>query len=535
MRPISKPSAMSRQVKAIAALIVAFGVLLSAGCSAARTTAGDNTLRWALAAAPRAIDMYSDFNSNANTVDTLVYDTLVELDGLKLKPGIARSWKEASKTSYIYDLDPAAKFSDGSPVTAADVAFSFNRHIAKGSTSQSVSHLRTLRKVIVSGPHQVTMELTQPDSTWKYDPLFAPIVKESVVQKAGDEYGKPGQVIMGSGPYVVSKFSASSGITLTRNKHYWRPDVPGFNSVDFSYISDPSSLALAIHSGDVDGAFAVPISSTKLFKSLKGIQLLEGDGLSVASLSMDMTSRPFNDIHVRKAIAYSWPAQQFVDHVLDGYASPANAISSPGFWTNLVDTKRSAQVFDSIPRYGFNMAEAKQELAKSSVPGGFSMRISYPDSRPELGQALQVLAENLSDLRIKLTVKEMPYAQWSTMISAHKDLGAQVAQWNPDYPDPSDLILSQYPSSHAAENQYNLANFKNKQVDDLINKELASDNDTQRAMIMQTILQQVGHEVPNINLYWPHAVMALASGYSFSNYNGMTNLSMWLGGLSRRR
>lgn len=520
-------------LKALGAMTAILGLTLTSGCSA-RSAADDNSLKWAIAAAPRALDMYSDFNSNANTIDTLVYDTLVELDGVKLKPGIARSWKEADKTHYVYHLDPKAKFSDGSPVTPDDVAYSFNRHIAENSTSQAVSHLRTLKRAVVTGGREVTMELTQPDATWKYDPLFAPIVKRDVVERAGDQYGKPGQVVLGTGPYTVDKFSASSGVTLKRNDNYWKSNQPSFDKVEFSYISDPSALSLSIHSGDIDGAFAVPISSTRLFDSMNGVQLLEGDGLSVASLSMDMDSKPFDDIHVRRAIAYSWPAADFVNYVLNGHGVVANSISSPGFWENLVDEQESDDIFGSIPSYSFDKSKAKQELAKSSAADGFSTSVSYPDNRPELGQALQVLARNLADLNIKLTVKEMPYPQWSTMISSHKDLKMQIAQWNPDYPDPSDFILSQYLSSHAAENQYNLANYRNKEIDAMVDKELASDDDSERTEIMQTILQQVARDVPNVNLYWPNSVMALRDDFTFDDYSGMTNLSMWTENLHKK-
>ncbi|WP_022881490.1 ABC transporter substrate-binding protein [Gryllotalpicola ginsengisoli] len=524
-----------RRGLAVVAVGVAAAIAL-AGCSSgsnASSSTQQTTLKWAIASAPRALDTYGDFSSNAEVVDSLVYQNLVTLKNLKLEPSIAKSWKATDSTHYVYELDPDATFSDGNPVTADDVAYSFNRMVAEGSTSQAISHFKTLKSVAVTGDHEVTVTLTQPDATWIYDPLFAPIVEKSVVEKAGSQYGAPGSKIIGSGAYKVDTYSADSGIKLTLNQKFWGKK-PAIKEVDFSYIADPSSLALALRSGDVDGSFGISLSQISQFSKLDGVNLVEGDGLSVVSLMMDLDTKPFDDIHVRKAFAYAWDAKSFVNNVLDKHADVANAITSPGFWTNLTSDSETDKILSSVPSYSFDMTEAKKELAESSVPDGFSTSISYPDSRPELGQALQVLAQNLKKLGITLTVKEIPYAQWVTLISAHKDLTIQIAQWNPDYPDPSDFIVSQYLSTHAVENQYNLSNYKNPEVDKLINQELASSSDSERATLMQQVLQKVAADVPNVNMYWPHTVMAIRGPFTYSNYNGLYYSGMWVDNISQK-
>jgi peptide/nickel transport system substrate-binding protein len=491
-------------------------------------------LKWAIAAAPRAIDMYTDFSSNANVVDALVYDELVKLNNLKLEPSLATKWEAKDATTYVYTLRDDAKFSDGNPVTANDVAYSFNRNIAEGSTSQAVSHLKTMKEAKVTGDHEVTITLTKPDATWQYDPLFVPILEEAVVEKAGAQYGAPGTTIVGSGPYTVESFDASSGIKLKRNEKYWG-EKPGAATVSFSYISDSSALALALRSGDIDGYFSVPLSKLSQFKDVKDVSIEQGDGLAVASLMFDTEQKPFDDIHVRKAISAAWDGAGFTKSVLDGHAEPANAIASPGFWTNLASKDEVKKIYDSIPSIPFDLKNAKDELAQSSVPDGFSASISYPDSRPELGQALQVLAENLKQLGITLTVKEIPYQQWVSIVSGeHKGLTIQVAQWNPDYPDPSDFILSQYPSSHAVAGQYNLSNYKNPEVDKLIDQELASTDNAERVSLMTEILQKVAADVPNVNLYWPNTLMAIRAPYSYSDYNGLYYAEPWIYNVTKK-
>jgi peptide/nickel transport system substrate-binding protein len=526
----------ARRKRYLATAALSVGALALSACggstgdgSSASSGSGssDFSLKWAIASAPRALDYYTDFSSNAAVVDSLVYESLVKLDDLQLQPSIATSWTATTPTTYVYELDPKATFSDGKPVTADDVAFSFNRHLAPGSTSASISHLKTLKTATVTGEHEVTLELTQPDATWIYDPLFAPVVEKSVVEAAGTQYGAPGQTVIGTGPYKVKSFDAANGIVLERNDAYWGKK-PAAKDISFTYIADPSSLALALRSGDVDGSFGVALSKAAQFSKLPDVSLVKGEGLATASLMFDMDTAPFNDIHVRKAIAYAWNGKDFAANVLGGYADPANAIASPGFWTNVASNDDVSTIYDSIPTYDFNMDSAKAELAQSSVPTGFTTSISYPDSRPELGQALQVLAQNLQQLGITLNVNEIPYQQWVTLITSHDNLTVQVAQWNPDYPDPSDFILSQYASSHAVKNQYNLSNYRSPAVDDLINKELASTDKAERAKDMSTILQTVANDVPNVNLYWPNSLMTIRSPYSYEGLNGLYYAEPWI-------
>jgi peptide/nickel transport system substrate-binding protein len=347
------------------------------------------------------------------------------------------------------------------------------------------------------------------------------------VQSAGSNYGAPGTKIVGTGPYMVQSFSASAGITLVRNPFYWGKKPPVM-TIKFSYISSPETLALAMRSGEVDGEFAIPTDSAKLFTTLPDTSVITAPGLSVASLSFDMSEKPWNDIHVRKAFAYAWNAHAFTESVLQGYASPAVAVEEPEDWTNVASPNQVSQYYSRIPAYPFSLAKARQELKQSSVPNGFSASISYPQTDPDLGEALQALAQNLSQIGIKLTVSEIPEQQWVSVITGHQNLGLEVVTWYPDYPDPSDLILSQYPSSHAIPNQYNLANFKDPTVDNLINAELASTNEAVRAQDMANVLKIVGQQVPDLYLYWPKTVLAIRKPFGYNGYNGFYDTGQWI-------
>ena len=225
LRQLISGTAADRRRGVAVCVAVTVSAMLAAACSGGGSSAcstgsgsSTDTLTWALPASPTS-DMFSDFSTTSDTVIELISDGLVTLHDLKLEPDLATSWKAISPSTYVYTIRKGVRFSDGKPVTTADIIYSLERNTGPKTASQTASHLNHLKSIYASGPDQVTATLTQPDSTWPYDPLFAPIVEKSLVQSEGSDYGAPGTKIVGTGPYMVQSFSASTGITLVRNPY----------------------------------------------------------------------------------------------------------------------------------------------------------------------------------------------------------------------------------------------------------------------------------------------------------------------------
>lgn len=485
------------------------------------------TLRWAISGPPRALDVYRDASLNALVVLNVLYDRLVVLDDLKLRPSLATGWRQPDPLTYVYSLRGDAVFSDGRPVTAADVAFSFMRHIGAGSTSQIAAHLKTLRLVEATGPHEVTVHLKTPDATWIYDPLFVPVVEQQDVQGSGGRYGAPQEVPVSSGPYQLVRFDAEHGIELVRNERYWgERGVP--DRVAFSYVADPGSLALSLRGGVMDGTFNLSPTFLPLFCTLRAVQCLHGAGLALVSLVFNLEKWPYNDIHVRRAIAYSWPAADFTQKVIHGAGRPANTAVAPGFWSNLLPAATVAADYARLPTFSFNPQRARQELAASSAARGFAETVSFPDVYPVLGEALQVLAENLAPLGITLNIREIPYQRWVGRLAGRSGLGLEIAHWNADYPDPSELAVSFYAGSHAVAGQFNISNYHNALVDRLLDMQAAASDPAERASLLMQALQIVANDIPNVNLYWEDSAMALSNTYRYHNFNGLSTMEQWI-------
>ncbi|QHC35168.1 ABC transporter substrate-binding protein [Komagataeibacter xylinus] len=507
-------------------MLVICGVALGHGV-ARDAVAAPTTLRWAIGGPPRALDVYRDASLNALVVLNVLYDRLAVLDDLKLRPSLAISWRQTDPLTYVYSLRDDAVFSDGQPVMAADVAFSFMRHIGAGSTSLIAAHLKTLRLVEATGPHEVTVHLKTPDATWIYDPLFVPVVEQQDVQRRGTRYGAPQEVPVSSGPYQLVRFDAEHGIELVRNTRYWGPrGVP--DKVTFSYIADPGSLALSLRGGVIDGTFNLSLTFLPLFCNLQDVHCLHGAGLALVSLIFNLEKWPYNDIHVRRAIAYSWPAADFTQKVIHGAGRPANTAVAPGFWSNLLPAGEVAASYASLPTFSFNPQLARRELAASTVAKGFTETVSFPDVYPVLGEALQVLAENLAPLGITLNIKEIPYQRWIGRLAGRTELGLEIAHWNADYPDPSELAVSFYAGSHAVAGQFNISNYRNPSVDRILDRQAVASDPAERASLLMQVLQIVANDIPNVNLYWEDSWMTISNTYKYHDFNGLSTMEQWI-------
>ena len=205
-------------------------------------------------------------------------------------------------------------------------------------------------------------------------------------------------------------------------------------------------MLLAMRSGEIQGTFKVPFPQIAQYKQLPGVNVQTASAETPGYLSLDVSDPPFSDIHVRRAIAYAVNQAGMVHAVLNGYGSPAPTMPPPQQWGDVMSPSKVAAFYKTIPKYPFNLAKAKAELAKSSVPHGFTANITYPNSSPELGEALQILAQDLKQIGITLNVKEIPHSQWVNVFYVHHNpLGPQVGEWTPDYPGPRRRAISALP------------------------------------------------------------------------------------------
>jgi len=334
--------------------------------------------------------LWAGFQTNGNLI-------MATPDGKGFQPYIARSWKISNGGKvFTFQIDPNAKFCDGSAITANDVVFSFKRASAKKAIV-SWQYPKGMRARALGNKTVVITLPTANASFLSYLTLWGTaIVSKSYARKAGAKglASKP----LGSGPFCLKSWRKGSEIDLTRNRYFWLKDkqgrrLPYLDAVTWKIVKDDTARVVALQSGQVDVITPVPPAQFAGLKANKSLTAGESALLGTISLFTNFKTPALADERVRQALNYAVDKEGIVKAVLFGHGRPA---LSPLFLANYTTEKYG---------YPFNLAKAKQLMAQSKFPKGFAATVTYTGGDSIAQQTLVILKDQWSKIGVKIELK----------------------------------------------------------------------------------------------------------------------------------
>ncbi|MDR1068154.1 MAG: ABC transporter substrate-binding protein [Clostridiales Family XIII bacterium] len=471
-----------------------------------------------------------DLNQNAGIVD--YYVASITQEGLvavsnegQLVPGLAESW-EASEdgTTWTFKLRKDAKFHDGSPVTAEDVVYSAERARDETKSPGVASYFPWyVGEIKATADDEVTFTLDgpHPGFLWNISNAGCLLVSQKTAVEAAKSYGSPEDLISGSGPYKPVEFEPGSHVTFEYSDT-WRGEKPQFAKIRFDFIKDNNTRLLAFKQGDIDFTYDIPSDSEKEWSDVDGANVFFVSNRSYQGLTFNPGIKPFDDIHVRKAVAYAIDGQSIVDGLLKGHAQAATSITAPEQYVTAWDAAKANEETAAVTHYEYNIEAAISELAQSKYKGAdLKAEVTFPASDQNLGRALIAVSESLKGIGFELKVTEEPIEQWLTKVGDAQAIASMSYIPTTGEPAEIDAWLCY------ADGESNPAKWKNdtvlKDVQDALS---APDNETQAKLVIaaETI---AGEEAIYAPIYWGQSGVALAKGVSVENYNSFTLLSNW--------
>jgi peptide/nickel transport system substrate-binding protein len=452
-------------------------------------------------------------------VAALVMEGLVYVDPQGItRPAVASSWSRPDAKTYVYKLRPDAKFGDGTPVTVDDVLYSFEMARNAKASPGIASYYGALKTVSQTGKNEITAKLSTPSESFEWIPsspgaLF--IAPKAFWQKHNNQIGSPQALIEGTGPYRVTSFAPDSHVRLEVTDTWWG-GKPKVEAIQINFISNDSARYLAQKSGAIQMSFNVPLDSMQQWQTLPGNRVLSTPDRSWAGLIFDVNTAPTNDIHVRRAIAHCIDRNAVVKELLHGEGQVATAMSTPEQFAGVYTPQQATAKLAGIPQLDFSIAAAKAELAKSSVPHGFSTSLEYPNTGPQLGTAALSLASNLKKIGVNLKVNEVTISQWLANLSKPKQPLRYMWYFNTT-PDPAELVTYLLNNPPA-----NLAGYVNKQVDSLLAQASAELDAAKRATLIIEAQKAAAADLPYLPLWWGRSLT------SFSDHVGVKNFSSYI-------
>lgn len=445
-------------------------------------------------------------------------ESLMRIDSAgRLRPWLAAEFEQESDTTYVYTLRKGVKFWDGTELTSEDVKFSWD--YLRDPKSPRAPYYASVKSIDTPDKYTVRVTLKKPDAAWKYTPamFYSVIIQKKFTEKQGEKSGRPGTLVMGTGPWRFDSLNPTSGVELSAHADYWGGKPPIDRISAKSYSSD-NSLALALRAGEIDIAPVVD--------GPKGFDAAAGGGTvttvptcATALLSMPTQTAPWDDVHVRRAVAYALDRKEIVAATQGRAGGPLNTLISPILLETLAPKNEVDEALKSVPTYPHDLQKAKAELAKSKVPDGFSFEIRIDGSAASV---VEVIAAQLKKIGINLTIKTVQTAAWGGEITgppAKRPL--TFSETGTCTPDPSwDAIF--LGSDHLAKGALNIANYAPKDIDELLADGLTTQEPRKRLEIYTKILQRLGEDVPYVPLY------AEGATYASTKYDVVDHGSFWM-------
>jgi len=477
-------------------------------------------LVWALPELPEGLFVPFEWSTYEGAVMALAQEGLLAFgDDLSLTEAVASSWEQKDPTTYVYTLRDGVKFHDGSDVTVEDVVASMTWHLDEQAGSQLGVFYASVDTIEATGDREVTVTLVAPDATWQYTPghMAGFIFKESQLADV-DTLGSPDNLPIGTGPYKVVEFIPQDRVVLERFDDYWGENGPAKRIV-ITGIPDPQTRLFALRDGEIDGTFDVPLSEVDQWEALDNASALTAPSLGIDLFTMDYDDPPFDDIHVRRAIAHALDSNGIVAAALQGAGDDAVTVNPPGIWAGVSSESDVNSFYSTLPQYEFDLEKAAAELAQSSVPDGFEFTLKVPDL-PNLTTSALVLSESLSEIGITMTVEQVDFGTWLDIYFGHEEgLGMQAMEWFPDFADPVNYPLLFLHSDQAIVDGVNASNYRNDRVDELIDTAITESDAAAREAALQEMFEITTDEVAVLNIVWPDSAMALSDDLRFDGYN----------------
>jgi peptide/nickel transport system substrate-binding protein len=377
----------------------------------------------------QSFDKTNVFQNESIWLAEQIMETLytVTPDGKSVKPWLATSYTVSKDgKTYTFKLRPGVRFSNGEPMTAADVKFSIDDARAP---KRGWGYLDSaIKSIEAPDDSTVVFRLKYPWTPFLADiALFSNgiIPNNFAGQKRAEFYKHP----IGTGPFMWDKRVVGQSVTFKRNPFYWQRGKPYLDRVTWTFVSDQNTRELQLRGGQIHIDEFPPFNSITKLRNTAGIRMHLFPSTRTDYLLMNHAYAPLADRSVRRAISYAIDRAAIVRSVLFGFGRPANSFMPP-----------QVPYYDPrSPGIRYDLAKGKAELAKSKFPDGFTVELLVGAGEQVENAIGQILQQSLKRLNITVRFRTLDTSTEFQQVQQRKYQLA-LSYWTMDIADPDELV-----------------------------------------------------------------------------------------------
>lgn len=495
------------------------------------------TLKIGLASEPTAVDPHYHQTTPNEALVYHIFQPLVAMSAdQQLEPALAESWEATDDTTWTFTLNKNARFSNGEPFTSKDVIFSFCR-ILNNETGIGSGATNTVRRVVaVEAPddHTVRLKTAVPQPALPNELARIPMIWNGIVEHNELGYAPAegcgvtgawptvndfnnGDMVIGTGPYVLKSYVKGSGIVLERNDNYWG-DAPAWQEVRMTAVPSAGPRLTGLLAGDFD---LIENPAARDLKRIEesGFEYTVKPSVRIMFFQLDVGredsplvkspkgDNPLQNPKVRQAMSMAIDRQAIVDRIMDGVAVAANQYLPAGMFGSIEDA----------PALQYDPKKAKELLAEAGYADGFELTLSATNDRYiNDAQVTQAVAQYLSRIGIKTHVDTMTSSVYFPK-RAKREFSVALGGWGQETGEAGNF-LQYWTTTHNKDlgvGSSNYGRYSNAKLDELYLEAMRTLDDTKRSEMLQDAVRLALADMPNIPLHWESGVWAYRKGLSY--------------------
>jgi peptide/nickel transport system substrate-binding protein len=451
---------------------------------------------------PTSLDPTADATASiATTLRDNLYEGLVRLDGSgKLLGSLAKTWDVSPDGTVItFHLVSGAKWHDGSPFTAQDVKFSWDR-AADAATAPPNPHRdywAPVKSIDVVDDATVKVTLSTYSDNWLFH-----MAAGSACIVSSKSIANNGTNPVGTGPFKFGSWNRGASLTLTRNNDYWGTRAK-LTDVEFRFFSDGNAANNALRAGDIDvlGQIGAP-DQVAQFQQDPNFTVVRGAASGKVQISVNETGGPLADKRVRQGLYAAIDRKAYIDGYFAGLAVPIGSHATPNDGEPYYVDMTSVNTFDP--------GKAKQLLAAAGQTS-LKLRLAQVSAFPYAVAMTDILGSQLQAVGVQLDVQPMEFPRWLQQVF----LNAQ------DY----DLTIINHIEERDIGNYGNPKyywHYDNADVATWLKQADAEPDQTKRNGLYKQIQQQLADDAANLWIAAPNNLGILKKGLQGYQVQGIS-------------
>ncbi|MES2596828.1 MAG: peptide ABC transporter substrate-binding protein [Verrucomicrobiota bacterium] len=427
-------------------------------------------------------------------------------------PGVASHWDTSDYITWIFHIRPEAKWSDGTPLTAHDFVWSYQRMLSpalgaeyaemlflmKNASEFNKGQVKDFSEVGVQAVDDRTLKLTLNGPApylpsmlkhYAWYPLPRHVIERFGGMTDRDTHWTRAGNHVGNGSFKLKEWRFTHSITVERNPHYWDAATVKLNQISFIPIVSDATEERAFSDGQIHKTETMPLAQVPVYRERHPEFFHENALLSTYFYRVNTTKAPMNNKLVRKALALAIDRDSLIRNVMRSGYRPTTGFTPPG----------AGQGYEPPNVLSFNPEEARKLLTEAGYPGGkgfpkFEILINTLESHRTIAEAIQEMWKKHLGIQVSVLNQD-----WSVYLDSQRKGNYEVcrAGWVGDYLDPF-TFLSLWQTGDGN----NQTGWSSKRYDELMQSSLREPDLTKRLGMLKEAETILLDELPVLPIYW---------------------------------